>query len=182
MYHSWIWLLVLATCREKKKHSLALSLIQQQQNDIKPGLFVCVQVKSTTHLSMTGLWQYYKANPFAGQNDNSCHVLSTPANLTSFNAIYCWWRPKGIQATRLSHARPGRTLGMEAWITLATSSGNPRPFLCHTSSQQTSIYVGNKPIKGDAAKTRPPETLNCSKSKTCRAKELKLYQPDYLIS
>ena len=37
-------------------------------------------------------------------------------------------------------------------------------------------------IKGEAAKTRPPETLNCSKSKTCRAKKLKPYQSVYLIS
>ena len=37
-------------------------------------------------------------------------------------------------------------------------------------------------IKGESAKTWPPETLNCSKSKTCRAKKLKLYQPVYLIS
>ena len=37
-------------------------------------------------------------------------------------------------------------------------------------------------VKGEAAKTRPPETLNCSKSKTCRAKKLKLNQPVNLIS
>ena len=32
-----------------------------------------------------------KTNPFAGQNDNSCHVLSTLGNLPSFQVIYCWW-------------------------------------------------------------------------------------------
>ena len=37
-------------------------------------------------------------------------------------------------------------------------------------------------IKGVPVQTRTPETLNCSKSKTCRAKKLKPYQPVYLIS
>ena len=37
-------------------------------------------------------------------------------------------------------------------------------------------------LKGEAAKTRPPETLNCSKSKTCNATKLKPYQLVYLIS
>ena len=37
-------------------------------------------------------------------------------------------------------------------------------------------------IMGVPAKPRPPETLNCSKFKTCWAKKLKLYQPVYLIS
>ena len=32
-------------------------------------------------------------------------------------------------------------------------------------------------LKGVPAKTRSPETLNCSKSKTCRARKLKLHQP-----
>ena len=32
-------------------------------------------------------------------------------------------------------------------------------------------------IKGVPAKTRPPKTLNCSKSKTCRARKLILHQP-----
>ena len=36
-------------------------------------------------------------------------------------------------------------------------------------------------LKGEEEKTRPPETLKCSKSKTCKARELKLHQPVYLI-
>ena len=37
-------------------------------------------------------------------------------------------------------------------------------------------------IAGVPEKTRPSETLNCSKSKTGKAKKLTLYQPVYLIS
>ena len=36
-------------------------------------------------------------------------------------------------------------------------------------------------LKGGDAKMRPPETLKCSKSKTCKARKLKLHQPVYLI-
>ena len=36
-------------------------------------------------------------------------------------------------------------------------------------------------IKGGDTKTRPSETLKCSKSKTCKAMKLKLHQPVYLI-
>ena len=55
------------------------------------GVSCIFTVKSITHWSMTGLWRYYKINPFAGQNDNSCHGLSTLGNLPSFQVIYCWW-------------------------------------------------------------------------------------------
>ena len=36
-------------------------------------------------------------------------------------------------------------------------------------------------LKGVTRKTRPPETLKCSKSKTCIAEKLKLHQSVYLI-
>ena len=34
-------------------------------------------------------------------------------------------------------------------------------------------------IKGEKAKTRPPETLKCSKSKTCISRKLKTHQSVY---
>ena len=37
-------------------------------------------------------------------------------------------------------------------------------------------------LKGEAEKTRLVETLSYSKSKTCKAKKLKLYKPVYLRS
>ena len=37
-------------------------------------------------------------------------------------------------------------------------------------------YITNQ-LKGESAKTRPPETLNCTKSKMCRSINLKLHQP-----
>ena len=44
------------------------------------------------------------------------------------------------------------------------------------------LLYGHVNLKGEAAKMRPPETLNCFKSKTCKGKKLKLYQSVYLIS
>ena len=43
------------------------------------------------------------------------------------------------------------------------------------------IFELEDTLKGEDAKTRPPETLKCSKSKTCIARKLKLHQPVYLI-
>ena len=44
-----------------------------------------------------------------------------------------------------------------------------------------SDYPGEETKKGGDKKTRPPETLKCSKSETCKARKLKLPQPVYLI-
>ena len=41
--------------------------------------------------------------------------------------------------------------------------------------------LANNKLKGEEAKPRPPETLKCSKSKTCKARKLKLHQPVFLI-
>ena len=69
------------------------------------------------------------------------------------------------------------------YIVILQSSGqdsNCRQNFRKPGSQ--SVTYRNNKVKGVPAKTRPPETLNYSKSKTCTAKKLNLYQPVYPIS
>ena len=51
--------------------------------------------------------------------------------------------------------------------------------LLYTSCHSTKMTTVK--LKGVPEKKRPPEILNCSKFKTCRARKLKLHQPVYLI-
>ena len=52
---------------------------------------------------------------------------------------------------------------------------------CISSVIKYIINAVSQNIKGEEAKTRPPETLKCSKSKPCIARKLKLHQHVYLI-
>ena len=83
------------------------------------------------------------------------------------------------------------------WALLNLIGNHTSPFLPFVNPKHHNLWCHNflafaqsilktqgkkiKLVKGEAAKTRPPETLNCSKFKTCRAKKLKLHQPVYLI-
>ena len=50
-----------------------------------------------------------------------------------------------------------------------------------TASSTVHSYTLWLSIKGGDAKTRAPETFKCSKSKTSKARKLKVHQPVYLI-
>ena len=93
------------------------------------------------------------------------------------------WAPATWQnhTTKTTHVR-GFCLPSVIWYISRVTSSPPSLLSSHTPIQSwpspVSVYVS---VKGGDEKTRTPETLNCSESKTCKARKLKLHQSVYLI-